>query len=60
MRPELVISELAAAGAALISVTPVKTTLEDVFISAIRSAGDAPERIREDAPIQPEMEGASR
>jgi len=60
MRPEPAIAELAAAGAALISVTPVKTTLEDVFISAIRSAGDAPESIREDGPAEREMEGASR
>jgi ABC-2 type transport system ATP-binding protein len=34
-RPEPLIAELAAAGAALVSVSPLRTTLEDVFVSAI-------------------------
>jgi ABC-2 type transport system ATP-binding protein len=38
VRPEPVIAELAAAGATLVSVTPVKTTLEDVFLQALGEA----------------------
>ena len=34
MRPEPIVAELAAAGATLVSVTPLKTTLEDVFMEA--------------------------
>ena len=34
-RPEPLIAELAAAGASLVSVSPLRTTLEDVFVSAI-------------------------
>jgi ABC-2 type transport system ATP-binding protein len=33
-RPEPVIAELAAAGAAVVSVSPLRTTLEDVFVRA--------------------------
>ncbi len=33
-RPEPVVADLAAAGALLVSVTPLKTTLEDVFMEA--------------------------
>ena len=38
-RPETLIAELAAHGARLVSVTPLKTTLEDVFMSALGSLG---------------------
>jgi len=34
-RPEPIIAELAAAGARLVAVTPIRTTLEDVFMSAL-------------------------
>jgi len=37
--PEPLIAELAATGATLVSVTPLKTTLEDVFMSATAIAG---------------------
>jgi hypothetical protein len=33
-----VIAELAAAGATLVSVTPARTTLEDVFVEALAQA----------------------
>jgi ABC-2 type transport system ATP-binding protein len=33
-RPEPIIAELAAAGASLVSVAPLRTTLEDVFVAA--------------------------
>ena len=36
-RPEPVIAELAAIGGELIAVTPLRTTLEDVFMSAVGS-----------------------
>jgi ABC-2 type transport system ATP-binding protein len=48
-RPEPLIAELAAAGATLVSVTPLRTTLEDVFMSALSKAkerADGPERNR--------------
>jgi ABC-2 type transport system ATP-binding protein len=35
VRPDAMVAELAAAGAALVSVTPVRTTLEDVFMEAL-------------------------
>ncbi|MCC7009336.1 MAG: ABC transporter ATP-binding protein [Acidobacteria bacterium] len=38
-RPETIIAELAASGASLVSVTPMRTTLEDVFLKAL---GEAP------------------
>ena len=38
-RPEPFIAELAAAGARLVSVTPVRTTLEDVFVRAVGTHG---------------------
>jgi len=38
-RPEPFIAELAGAGAQLISVTPVRTTLEDVFVRAVGTHG---------------------
>jgi ABC-2 type transport system ATP-binding protein len=37
-RPEIVIADLAAAGASLVSVNPIRTTLEDVFLEASRSS----------------------
>jgi ABC-2 type transport system ATP-binding protein len=39
-RPEPFIAELSAAGAALVSVSPIRTTLEDVFVKAL-GQGDA-------------------
>ncbi len=39
LRPEPLIAELAAAGAVLVSVTPARTTLEDVFVDALGKAG---------------------
>jgi ABC-2 type transport system ATP-binding protein len=42
-RPEALIAQLADAGASLVSVTPLKTTLEDVFMRAVGpSEGNAP------------------
>ena len=39
MRPEPIIAELAASGAELVSVAPLRTSLEDVFLQALdRSA----------------------
>jgi hypothetical protein len=35
VRPEPIVAELAAAGAALVSVAPIRTTLEDVFLKAL-------------------------
>jgi ABC-2 type transport system ATP-binding protein len=40
-RPEPLIAELAAAGATLVSVTPARTTLEDVFVEALGKASAA-------------------
>jgi ABC-2 type transport system ATP-binding protein len=37
-RPEPVIAEAAAAGGALLSITPLRTTLEDVFLEALGAA----------------------
>jgi ABC-2 type transport system ATP-binding protein len=34
IRPEPMVAELAATGAALVSVTPLRMTLEDVFVTA--------------------------
>jgi ABC-2 type transport system ATP-binding protein len=43
-RPEPIVAELASAGAALVSVSPLRTTLEDVFLRALDPAapGAAP------------------
>jgi ABC-2 type transport system ATP-binding protein len=38
-RPEPLVAELAAAGATLVSVSPIRTTLENVFLDALASAG---------------------
>src|SRR4029453_13646921 len=40
-RPEPLIAELAAAGATLVSVTALRTTLEDVFLQHLASEGQA-------------------
>jgi ABC-2 type transport system ATP-binding protein len=45
LRPEPILAELAAAGAALVSATPLRTTLEDVFVHALES-GQLAERRR--------------
>jgi ABC-2 type transport system ATP-binding protein len=42
-RPERVITDLAAAGASLVSVTPLKTTLEDVFMRAVEPGTPEPQ-----------------
>jgi ABC-2 type transport system ATP-binding protein len=47
-RPEPLVAELAGAGAKLVSVSPVRTTLEDVFLQALG---------REDAPDDPAGRG---
>jgi ABC-2 type transport system ATP-binding protein len=39
-RPEPLVSDLAASGAALVSVTPIRTTLEDVFLQALGRPSD--------------------
>ncbi|MEO8483799.1 MAG: ABC transporter ATP-binding protein [Acidobacteriota bacterium] len=39
--PEPFIAELAAAGGSLVSVNPLRTTLEDVFVRAVASSPDA-------------------
>jgi hypothetical protein len=40
-RPEPLVAELAAAGASLLSVTPLRTTLEDVFLARVGDAARA-------------------
>jgi hypothetical protein len=40
-RPEPFVAELAAAGASLVSVTPLRTTLEDVFMERVQPGGAA-------------------
>jgi hypothetical protein len=40
-RPEPFVAELAAAGASLISVTPLHTTLEQVFVQQVANAPSA-------------------
>jgi ABC-2 type transport system ATP-binding protein len=37
LRPEPLVAELAAAGASLVSVSPLRTTLEDVFMEVLAS-----------------------
>jgi ABC-2 type transport system ATP-binding protein len=39
VRPEPVVADLAAAGAQLVSVTPLTATLEDVFVAALAGGG---------------------
>ena len=41
-RPEPIVAELAAAGAVLVSVTPLGVNLEDVFVERVGGAGAAP------------------
>jgi ABC-2 type transport system ATP-binding protein len=38
-RPEPLVAELAAAGAVLLSVTPLRASLEEVFVDRVRAAG---------------------
>ncbi len=45
-RPEPLIAELAAAGASLVSVTPMRVTLEDVFLTRVAGASTAAEAER--------------
>jgi len=40
VRPEPVVAELVASGAALVSVTPLRTTLEHVFLQALAGDGE--------------------
>jgi ABC-2 type transport system ATP-binding protein len=42
-RPEAVVSDLAAAGAALVSVSPLHTTLEEIFIEQVSKTGSTRE-----------------
>ncbi len=41
VRPERVVADLAAAGATLVSVAPLRTSLEDVFLKALESSAPA-------------------
>ena len=43
MRPEPFIGTLAASGATLVSVSPIHTTLEDIFVAQVARAGSARE-----------------
>jgi ABC-2 type transport system ATP-binding protein len=61
-RPETFVAELSATGAALVSVTPLRTTLEDVFLRALgRTAVPGPDgdTVR-DAGSAPVETGAAR
>ena len=49
VRPEPLVAEAAAAGAAVVSVTPMRTTLEDVFLRALGETSAGP-RDSEPAP----------
>jgi ABC-2 type transport system ATP-binding protein len=55
MRPESLIAELASAGASLVSVSPLRTTLEDVFVAATGqtpvAAGSGPQAGAEPRPV---------
>jgi ABC-2 type transport system ATP-binding protein len=42
-RPESVVSDLAASGAALVSVSPLHTTLEEIFVEQVSKTGSARE-----------------
>jgi ABC-2 type transport system ATP-binding protein len=42
LRPESLIAELSAIGVVLVSVTPSRTTLEDVFVEALVKASHGP------------------
>jgi ABC-2 type transport system ATP-binding protein len=54
--PEPLIAELAATGASLVSVTPLRTTLEDVFLRAL---GDTPTPGAEPRPSSPVEEAVA-
>jgi ABC-2 type transport system ATP-binding protein len=45
-RPEPIVAELAAAGAVLLSVTPLRASLEEVFVDRVGAAGALPTRSR--------------
>ncbi len=45
-RPERLIAEMTGLGAALVSVTPLHTTLEEVFVQQVARAGSAREAVR--------------
>jgi ABC-2 type transport system ATP-binding protein len=47
VRPEPIVAELAAVGAALVSVAPLRTTLEDVFLKALEAPADSGPRTAE-------------
>ena len=42
-RPEVVVGDLAAAGAALVSVAPLHTTLEEIFVQQVAKTASARE-----------------
>ena len=48
-RPEPLVAELAAAGARLVSVTPLRATLEDVFLQALGRPAERPPHV--DSPL---------
>ena len=49
LRPEPLIAELSAAGAVLVSLTPSRTTLEDVFVEALGKAAPGPAATKDTA-----------
>jgi hypothetical protein len=53
-RPEPLVGDLASAGAALVSVTPIRTTLEDVFLRAL---GRLPGQLAGDRTLPPALAG---
>jgi ABC-2 type transport system ATP-binding protein len=50
-RPEPLVAELAAAGARLMSVAPLRATLEDVFLTALGADADQPDSLRPAEPL---------
>jgi ABC-2 type transport system ATP-binding protein len=55
-RPEALVADLASGGAALVSVSPIRTTLEDVFVRVLQPGG---ERRPSAAPFEAGRERAS-
>jgi len=51
VQPAQVLSELAAAGAQVVSLTPVRETLEDFFVERVRGAAGEPRGPRHDAQV---------
>jgi hypothetical protein len=49
VRPEALVAELAAAGASLVSVTPLRVTLEDVFLARVAAGRDESSAAPEEA-----------